>query len=268
MSLRLPVLAVVATIAGPILFLRSFRELRKRRLMLDTPTARIRSMPMGLVEIHGEVEPRSVLTGPFSGHPCAYWEVEIATRGRRGGWQTVHRNASGHPFFVRDDTGIAMVYPHGSECHIPYAETEECGGLDVPECYDAYMKEQRLALREMWKLGAMRFRERTLEQGQGVFVLGTAVPRARARAISDDGELAATGTDDPAARRLTTLDEQVVAVVRQGERETTFLVSQESERALALELGARAWAGLVGGPLLALLGLATWLFLMGSRVAR
>src|SRR4029077_10618268 len=65
--------------AGPYLFYRGFRELRTRQLIPNTPRARIRSMAMGLVEIEGVAEPRSALVGPFSGRPCLYWQVDIAT---------------------------------------------------------------------------------------------------------------------------------------------------------------------------------------------
>ena len=87
--------ASAALAAGPWAYYRGFRTLRTRRLIANTPTARIRSMAMGLVEVHGSVRARSTLTAPFSQRPCAYWEVDISVRGRnRGSWTVVHRNRS------------------------------------------------------------------------------------------------------------------------------------------------------------------------------
>lgn len=258
---ELPVIATVALTAGPWLFLHGFRDLRVRRLIQNTPTAKIRSMAMGLVEVNGAVEERSTVSAPFSGRPCVHWEVEIAVRnGRRRSWSTVHRNSSGNPFFLRDETGIALVYPQGAQSKITFAVEETCAGIMLPDCYSQYLKEQHLTASALWRLSEMRFRERVLEAGQRVYVLGTAMPRAQSLAVSLDDEWQATGTDDPAAQRLRTLNEEVVAVIRQGQNEPTFIVSQESERDLTLDLGLHALGKLIGGPALTVFGLGYWLY--------
>lgn len=252
--------AGLATVAGPWLFWRGFRDLRLKRLMDNTPTSHIRSMAMGLVEIEGDAAPRSQLFAPFSGRECAYWELDIATRNnRRGGWTVVHRNRSGNPFYLRDATGVALVYPHGADCRMNYGVSEECLGISLPACYADYLHQQDLKLAALWRLGAMRFRERLIEQGQHVFVLGSAVPRSKVLAISNDEPVEATGTDGLRAARLQSIDHEVVATVRQGDNERTFLISEQSERTLSTFTGWRAMAEIVGGPLLTLFGLAYWL---------
>jgi hypothetical protein len=261
-SIEWPFAALAAMLAGPVMFARGFKTLRMRQLMLNTPTARIRSMAMGLVEVNGTVAARSTVTAPFSGRPCAYWEIDIATRGRNV-WNTVHRNCSGNPFFLRDETGVALVYPRGAESKVHLGVSEECMGVTLPAFYAQYLEEQNLAMRHVWRMGEMRFRERILEEGQSIFVLGTAMPRPRALAISEEVVLQATGTDDRHTHQIQTTSEEVSAVIRQGVNERTFVISQESERSLGVELGFIALAKLVGGPLLALAGLAYWLDRLG-----
>jgi hypothetical protein len=258
-GLDLPFWAALALGAGPVLFLRSFRDLRTQRLIQNTPTARLRSMPMGLVEVLGEAVPRSELAAPFSGRPCAYWQVDIATRSRRNSWTVVHRNASGHPFFLRDETGVALVYPKDAAVKLNFQVEEECLGLALPDVYAQYLQEQQLAGGTLWRLGALRFRERLLEAGQRVYVLGTATPRPQSVSISMDNELEATGTDDRRALRVQSLDREVRGVIRRGESERTYIISQQSERELTMQLGLRAAAELIGGPALTLFGLAYWL---------
>ena len=260
MPLDLPLFASLALIAGPVLFVRSFRDFRTQRLIENTPTARIRSMPMGLVEIQGAVVPCSTLAAPFSGRACAYWEVDISTETRRGQWNVVHRNYSGHPFFVQDETGVTMVLPQGADSRLSPGVEEECAGLSLPECYASYMRGENLALQDFWQLSAMRFRERILEEGQHLFVLGTAMPRGRALTVSEGDALEATGTEDARAHRKRTLAEQAVAVVRKGETQPTFILSQQSERTLTTRLGLRAFAELAGGPALTLFGLGYWIY--------
>jgi hypothetical protein len=255
--------ATAALAAGPWLFYRGFRTMRTRQLIANTPTARIRSMAMGLAEINGTVEPRSAVYAPFSGRSCAYWEVDVSSRTRRG-WTVVHRNQSGNPFFLRDETGLALIYPHGSQCKIHFGTEEHCQGLMLPQCYADYMNEHRSAIGQLARLGTLRFRERMLEPGVRVYVLGTATPRAQGRVVAEGESLLATGTDDAVATRLRALDHEVSAVVRRGDNETTFIISQESEKSLMLDLGARALLQVAGGPVLTLFGLGYWLATMSS----
>jgi hypothetical protein len=257
--------AVLALFGGPMFFVQGFRDLRVKRLIQNTPTARIRSMAMGLVEINGKVGARSTVTAPFSGRPCVYWQIDIATRGggRRRNWTTVHKDASGNPFFLRDGTGTALVYPHDAECKVTFQIEEECLGVTLPEPYVSYVKS--LGPRHLlWQLGTMRFRERILEDGQEVYVLGTAMPRPQVLTISEGEALAATGTDGARAPQARALREEVAAVVRRGESETTFIISQSSERLLTVELGLRATLKLVGGPALTVFGLGYWLYAISS----
>src|SRR5690242_944442 len=108
------VVGSLALLAGPPMFVHGFRDFRIRQLIQNTPASRIRSMSMWLVEVNGTVEPRSTVTAPFSGRSCVFWQVEIATQSRRGVWNTVHRNSSGNPFYLRDGSGVALVYPQGA----------------------------------------------------------------------------------------------------------------------------------------------------------
>lgn len=264
-NLQFGAFSMFALLMGPWLFLRAFRDLRVRRLIENTPTAHIRSMAMGLVEINGEVIPRSEHQAPFSARPCAYWEIDISTRTRNNGWNVVHRSSSGSPFFIRDETGIALVYPKGSDCRVQSQVEETCLGINVPACYLEYMDAERLAFRHVWRLSTLRFRERILEEGQAVFMLGTAVPRPNAMSVSMDDEIQATGTDGPHERRIHSLQSEVAAIVRRDDHHDVFIISQESERQMTSLLGMKAWAGMLAGPALTLMGLAYWLNILTNR---
>lgn len=262
-NLEIAIWATAGLATGPWLYYRGFRTLRTRRLIANTPTARIRSMAMGLVEINGAVESRSALSAPFSGKSCAYWEVDVAIQARRS-WRIVHRNQSGNPFYLSDDTGVALVYPHGAQCSIRFGTEETCAGLMLPPCYAEYLDAHTPVFGRLARVGRLRFRERILESGQRAYVLGTAMPRSQARVVAEGEELQATGTDGPIATRRTALDREVVAVVRRGENESTFILSQDSEKGVMLSLGARALLQLVGGPVLTVGGLGYWLMALSS----
>lgn len=251
--------ALLALGAGPWLAWRGFRHLRLKRLMENTPTARIRSMAMGLVEINGRVETRSAVTAPFSGHTCAYWEVDIATHSGKRGWRIVHRNRSGHPFYLRDATGVALVYPHDADCRLTFGVSEECMGISLPSCYAEYFEHEGLGASVLWRMGRLRFRERLLEPGQPIYVLGTAVPRATVSVVSDGEGMRATGTEDLRAQHVSAVDHEVVATVRKGDHEPTFIISEQSERTMTTFTGIQAFAELIGGPLITLVALVYWI---------
>ena len=258
-------LAACAALAGAGWFVSGFRDLRVRRLVRDTPTARVRSMAMGLVELNGVCEARSQIAAPFSARPCAYWEVDISvpTPRQRQGWHVVHRTSSGHPFYLRDATGVALVQPHGARCRLPFGLEEVVPSLlQLPDLYRDFMASQGLAMRFLWQLGPMRFRERMLQDGQALYVLGRAFPRAQSVTLSDgelEESLAATGTDAWRARRVGTLDHEVQGVIRRASANDVLLLSPSSEKSVELEYAMRGWAGVVLGPLLTLGGIAVLL---------
>jgi hypothetical protein len=258
-------MAGAALASGPWLFWRGFRHLRTCQLIENTPTARIRSMAMGLVEVGGQVRGRSQVVAPFSGRACAYWEVDVSVRGRRkGSWSVVHRNQSGHPFYLEDESGVALVYPRGAECKVRFGTEEECFGLNLPPVYADYLRDNPSVTGALARLSWMRFRERTLEDGMQVYILGTATPRSQAIVVSEGEALAATGTDGLGDRRRLDYDQRTTAVIRRGENESTFMISQESERDIVFGLKIKAGAMIWGGPLLALVGLGYWLMALAS----
>jgi hypothetical protein len=257
-------LALASVVGGLWVFRLGFKSLRVHWLIRNTPTARVRSMAMGLVEVCGALVPRSRVAAPFSGRPCVWWDVEVQTqtsKSKQGtrSWHTVHRASSGHPFFLRDETGVALVYPEGAACRVPFDVSEETGGLGVPEMYMEFMKSRNLGMRHLWAMGPMRFRERRLDEDTRVYVLGRAFPKSVSRTVSFDEEaLEATGTDSYGAAHVRSLDEETCAVIRRGPRDPVFLISTRPEREEQLLYGAKAAAGLVFGPLLAWFGI--WCF--------
>jgi hypothetical protein len=256
-------MAIAATIFGPILFVRGFLAFRRRRLIADTPPSKIRSMAMGLVEVSGTAVPRSQIEAPFSGKACAYWRVDISAHSRSG-WEVIHSNTSSQPFYLRDETGLALVFPEGADCRLTDGVVEECNGLALPDVYAEYMREHRTVTSALFSASTLRFREFLVEEGRALFVLGTATPKARAMEVTDFETFAATGTDDPAAvavraSRLKSLDGEVHATIRRGENERTFVISEESQMTMMAELGFKSVAFIVLGPIMAILGLAYWL---------
>ena len=68
---------VLGFCAGIGLFICGFRLLQRRRLILDTPFSKIRSAPMGLVEINGLAVGPYTMVAPITARPCYYYRTLV-----------------------------------------------------------------------------------------------------------------------------------------------------------------------------------------------
>lgn len=115
---------ITALLAAAVigLFYFTFRNLRRARLIEDTPTAKVRSAPQGYIELEGiarrmEGEP---VYAPLTGAPCVWYRYEVERRvsdGKRSSWQTVESGVSEAIFHFQDDTGACIVDPDGADVH-------------------------------------------------------------------------------------------------------------------------------------------------------
>jgi len=112
----LGIAALLGGYSGIYLFLRGFRMLQHKRLILNTPLSKIRSASMGLVEVSGMAKGPQTIRAGITGEPCYYYRARArqeSDSGNKGGWKQVADETVGVPFFVDDGTGKMLVYPQG-----------------------------------------------------------------------------------------------------------------------------------------------------------
>jgi hypothetical protein len=283
-----PTVAMLGGIAaGCFFFGRGFWVWRRKRLVEDTPRARVRSMALGRVALEGRAVPWArELRAPISGiEVCWYrFRVEEERRTSKGSeWRTVARGDSSEwPFYLEDGTGRVLVLPEGAEMVVAddlcQTNPELDGGLGA-----------RLAEVGVDARGFLGFRDRIrvtearLVQGDAVYVLGTAQTRPslqaersaalreRVTALKRDGEamkeLDTDGDGEISAGEWETAREALVretqtapvedrvVVACSPNGEDAFLISDRAEAALARTLGWQAWASVLGGAGFALIAL-------------
>jgi E3 Ubiquitin ligase len=109
----------VAGIAGGVyLFVRGFRMLQRKRLILNTPTSKIRAASLGLVEVNGLAVGPYTLTAPITGMPCYFYRTqawELRKSGKNNEWQQVADESLHVPFYLDDNTGRLLINPQGAE---------------------------------------------------------------------------------------------------------------------------------------------------------
>jgi len=116
--------------AGLFWFAKGFRVYREYRVLLDTPEMPIRSIAMGLVEIHGKAKADETVSSPVTSTPCYFYKIDIErwVRDKNGGhWSHAATDAQGVKFYLEDATGKVLVDAHGAEYDLIRAGRVETG---------------------------------------------------------------------------------------------------------------------------------------------
>jgi hypothetical protein len=121
--------AILGFGGGIYTFVRGFREYRKYRVVADTPTIRIRSVPMGLVQIRGEACAEETFVSPVTRTPCYLFQVVVEewhSESRGGGeWKHVLTDLQSVKFDLQDDSGNILVDATNAELDLPASPVRE-----------------------------------------------------------------------------------------------------------------------------------------------
>jgi hypothetical protein len=114
---------------GIYTFFKGFREFRKYRLVADTPEIRIRSIPMGLVQIRGQALGEETLPSPLTHTPCYLYKVVVEqwhSESRGGGeWKHAATDMRSVKFYLQDSSGNVLVDSTNAELDLPCGSTRE-----------------------------------------------------------------------------------------------------------------------------------------------
>jgi E3 Ubiquitin ligase len=178
-SLPLPnevmLLSAVAIAGGLYLFVRGFRLLARKRLLLNTPASKVRSASLGLVEIGGRATGPYTVPAPIIGNPCylyrtTAWRQREESRSRD--WKKVAEETLHVPFFLDDGTGTLLVNPEGAELdlHRDFCQKYDQTWLSrVPDRADSFLARHGISP------GGDHFRieEWTIQPQNPLFIVGT-----------------------------------------------------------------------------------------------
>jgi hypothetical protein len=117
--------------AGLFIFFKGFRIYREYLVVKDTPEISIRSIPMGLVEIHGKANGEQEVRSPVTGTPCLFYKVDVERWVQdkdSGHWSHYKTDADGPLFYLEDTTGKTLVNAHEAEFDLIRSGRREIGG--------------------------------------------------------------------------------------------------------------------------------------------
>ncbi|HWY20264.1 MAG TPA: hypothetical protein VNX26_03535 [Candidatus Acidoferrum sp.] len=109
---------IIGLCIGLFLFFQGFRLLQRRHLIVNTPASKIRSAPLGLVELSGLAVGPYTMIAPITTRPCYYYRTIVSEwkqSGKSKRWVKVAAECMYVPFFLDDNTGKVMVDPRGAD---------------------------------------------------------------------------------------------------------------------------------------------------------
>jgi hypothetical protein len=273
----------VFVLVGLLMFIGGFQNYRKYRILEDTPLEPIRSIPMGLVHVHGKTIGENRLSSPLTRTPCYYYQVQVEKWVKkdkdREGWETVRTDREMSPFYMDDTTGKVQVDPTRAEFDVPKTFQAEIGprasggrfveptlGVPGPGIEDlrGYLSQpppqagqvlSSLPVPGAKALGKVLQVEQKLESmgislSAGGITLGGAGSltfRFTEHCLIADRECNTIGTcvENPSPK-----DEHDRNLIKKGQNEPTFLISSKSEKELEKSVRRKAFIMILFGALM------------------
>ena len=164
-------------VAGTCLFYRGFRLLQRKRLILNTPTSKVRSAALGLVEISGLATGPYSLVAPITGRVSYYYRTmvwEWHNQGKNSKWVKKADESLHVPFYLDDNTGRVLVNPQGADLDIHCDFKEEfshslfSSSLEIPANITNFLLNHGIGTDQKIKV-----EEYCIKPKNALFVLGT-----------------------------------------------------------------------------------------------
>jgi hypothetical protein len=244
---RLLVTAIICFFIGIIAFYIGFIRLKQKRQIENTPTSKIRSLAIGMVEIFGEATSISLpFKSPLTKKSCVYYKIvveEYKSQGKSSRWVTLRQDECKESFYVNDDTGKVVVDPKNCELELPKDFSFESGfGKDPSKEIQKYLLDNNLKFENFFGANKkMRFTEYRIGTGDKVYVMGTAVPKP-------SGEYSGRNEEN--------------LMITKGGKNDFYYISDRPEKEVLKSFGWKIFFGIYGGGALILTCLGIIIFYM------
>ena len=168
---------ILGACAGVYLFYHGFQLLMRKRLIENTPSSKIRSAAMGLVELSGLATGPYTMNAPITGLPCYYYRTMVwqwKRKGKSSSWVKAADESLHLPFFLDDGTARVLVDPQGAELdihrdfHDEFSTSLFSSNLEIPGNISNFLMAHGVAGDEKIKV-----EEYCIKPKNALFILGT-----------------------------------------------------------------------------------------------
>lgn len=217
------------------IFYDGFVKWRELRLIVNTPTSKIRSMPMGNVELKGTAKPGGeeiMLKSPYSKENCLFYKYKVEeyrSDDDGGHWTTIDSGEDSVRFVLEDSTDEVIVDPSGADIEIPedtFVNIDDSDDLD--ERTKQFFQEKGLGDgKGIIFTKDRRIKEWYIPPGEDIYLYGYA-----SKERDDYGEY---------------------AVIKEDDRAEMFMISDKSESQLIGDKKTMSRLFMFGGAFITLL---------------
>jgi hypothetical protein len=239
---ELAILSLVAIAGGLYFFVFGFRLLARKRLLLTTPTSKIRSAAMGLVEVNGMAAGPYTMPAPITGKPCFLYHTTAWQQrdGKKDEWDKIADETLHLPFFIDDSTGQLLVEPLGADLDLHRDFREEyttsffssnfsLGEDGVRPRVSVFLSRQGIV-----PARRLRIEERSIKPEDALFIAGTLTenPGVQVRSFSPRSDYSRNSAPSNSSEQLPAA--QVIKLANGEAPSTTQEMSQQAKIAAAL----------------------------------
>jgi hypothetical protein len=239
---ELAILSSLAIAGGLYFFASGFRLLARKRLLLTTPTSKIRSAAMGLVEVNGMAAGPYTMPAPITGKPCFLYHTTAWQQrdGKKDEWDKVADETLHLPFFIDDSTGQLLVEPLGADLDLHRDFREEytasffssnfsLGEDGVPPRVSVFLSRYGII-----PARRLRIEERSIKPEDALFIAGTLTenPGVQVRSFSPPSDYSSGSAPNNSAELLPA--PQIIKLANGEAPSTTQEMSQQAKIAAAL----------------------------------
>jgi hypothetical protein len=239
---ELAILSLLAIAGGLYFFVSGFRLLARKRLLLTTPTSKIRSAAMGLVEVNGIATGPYTMSAPITGKPCFLYHTTVwqQREGKNVEWDKIADETLHLPFFIDDSTGRLLVEPLGADLDLHRDFREEytasffssnvsLGEDGVPPRVSVFLSRHGIA-----PARRLRIEERSIKPEDALFIAGTLTenPGVQVRSFSPRSHSSHNSVPDNSSEQIPA--PQIIKLPSGEAPSTTQEMSQQAKIAAAL----------------------------------
>jgi hypothetical protein len=236
------ILSTVAIAGGLYFFVSGFRLLARKRLLLTTPTSKIRSAAMGLVEVNGIAAGPYTMPAPITGKPCFLYHTTAWQQrdGKKDEWDKVADETLHLPFFIDDSTGQLLIEPLGADLDVHRDFREEytasffssnfsLGEDGVPPRVSVFLSRHGIV-----PARRLRIEERSIKPEDALFIAGTLTenPGVQVRSFSPRSDRSHRTAPNNSSEQLPA--PQIIRLPNGSAPSTTQEMTQQAKIAAAL----------------------------------
>ncbi|PKM99226.1 MAG: hypothetical protein CVU78_07385 [Elusimicrobia bacterium HGW-Elusimicrobia-2] len=117
-ELKLLIALAAVLVLSVFMFFWGWELFGIKSMIENIPTSKIRSMPMGIVELKGVSAAKYPLETKLNGINCVFYKYKVEKltvtgygKNRRRAWKVIAEGQSITPFYIKDSTGTVLIEP-------------------------------------------------------------------------------------------------------------------------------------------------------------